>query len=285
MDENSDPAGGNTAQKTRSAPVRLAEDRLALDRFVPSRTAEDRLAFDKSAPLRLLSLTSASGQGLVSGTEQSMNDTPARFAKLRSTPDRFAPARSTPGQFVKFVEVGLETIVQPLTTVSAEAGVAVAKTGVTKATTITRAEVPTRRRRPNMALPQTNDGPVIVGRSCGSCPRRKRVSFTRQDFLRNGSYPAVGGTPQARGCPDRAFTSARTIGEFHHPGSVQFLTVMLTPELNSFPAELEASDTRTYELSGTVVVFQAHNHPYSVAVAVQIPGAADSRSCRRRAGI
>ena len=53
------PAGWNTAQKTRSAPVRLAEVRLTLDRFVPSRAAEDRFAFDKSSPLRLVSLTSA----------------------------------------------------------------------------------------------------------------------------------------------------------------------------------------------------------------------------------
>ena len=41
----------------------------------------------------------------------------------------------------------------------------------------------------------------------------------------------------------------------------QFLTVMLTPELNVLPAELKASDTRAYEPLGTVVVFQLHNHP------------------------
>jgi hypothetical protein len=150
--QNSDPAGGNTAQKTRSALVRLAEDKLALDKFVPARSAEDRFALDRSSPLRLVSLTSAPGQGLVFGTEQSMNCAPARFAKLRSTPDRLAPARSTPGQLVKFVDVGLEMIVQPLTTVSADAGVAVAvaKTGTTSATVITRAVPVTRRRRPTI---------------------------------------------------------------------------------------------------------------------------------------
>jgi hypothetical protein len=41
----------------------------------------------------------------------------------------------------------------------------------------------------------------------------------------------------------------------------QFLTVMLTPELYALPAELKASDTKVYEPLGTVVVFQAHNHP------------------------
>ena len=40
-----------------------------------------------------------------------------------------------------------------------------------------------------------------------------------------------------------------------------FLTVMLTPGLNAPPAELKASDTKTYEPLGTVVVFQLHNHP------------------------
>jgi hypothetical protein len=39
------------------------------------------------------------------------------------------------------------------------------------------------------------------------------------------------------------------------------LTVMLTPELNALPAELKASDTKTYEPLGTVVEFQSHNHP------------------------
>ena len=238
MDENSDPAGGNTAQKTRSAPVRLAEDRLALDKFVPSRAAEDRLAFDKSAPLRLLSLTSASGQGLVSGTEQSMNDAPARFGEAEIDARQVRPREVDAGAVreVRRGGIGDDRAAVDDSVGRGRCRVVVAKTGVTKATTITRAEVPTRRRRPNMALPQTNDGPVIVGRSCGSCPRRKRVSFTRQDFLRNGSYPAVGGTPQARGCPDRAFTSARTIGEFHHPGSVEFLTVMLTPQTEFVPS-------------------------------------------------
>jgi hypothetical protein len=41
----------------------------------------------------------------------------------------------------------------------------------------------------------------------------------------------------------------------------QFLTVMLTPELNALPVELKASDTKEYEPLGTVVVFQLHTHP------------------------
>jgi hypothetical protein len=44
-------------------------------------------------------------------------------------------------------------------------------------------------------------------------------------------------------------------------GSDQFWTVMLKPELKPLPAELEASATRTYGPSGTVCVFQLHNHP------------------------
>jgi hypothetical protein len=54
---------------------------------------------------------------------------------------------------VKFVGVVLATIVQPSTTVSAEAGAEVAKTGVTKAMAITRAVPITRRRRPTMTPP------------------------------------------------------------------------------------------------------------------------------------
>ena len=77
---------------------------------------------------------------------------PLRFANERSTPERLAPAKLAPGQFVKFVGVGFETIVQPSMTVSAEAAVpdAVAKTGVTNATTITRAEPLARRSRPTI---------------------------------------------------------------------------------------------------------------------------------------
>ena len=44
-------------------------------------------------------------------------------------------------------------------------------------------------------------------------------------------------------------------------GDVMDVKVMLSPELNVLPAELKASDDRTYEPLGTVVVFQAHNHP------------------------
>jgi hypothetical protein len=66
-------------------------------------------------------------------------------------PDRFAP-----GQFVKFVDVGFDTMVQPLMTVSADAGVAdaVAKTGVTSAIATTRAVPVIRRRRPTMVHPR-----------------------------------------------------------------------------------------------------------------------------------
>ena len=35
----------------------------------------------------------------------------------------------------------------------------------------------------------------------------------------------------------------------------------MTPELNAFPTELEASDNRVYEPLGTVVVFQLSSHP------------------------
>jgi hypothetical protein len=56
---------------------------------------------------------------------------------------------------VKFVGVGFETMVQPLTTVSAAAGVDVAKTGVTNATAITRTVPVTRRRRPTMTYPHS----------------------------------------------------------------------------------------------------------------------------------
>ena len=38
-------------------------------------------------------------------------------------------------------------------------------------------------------------------------------------------------------------------------------------------AQLEASDTKTYEPLGTLALFQLHNHPYSVAVAPQRTGA------------
>lgn len=54
--------------------------------------------------------------------------------------------------------------------------------------------------------------------------------------------------------------------------TIQFLTVRLTPELNALPLELKASDKRAYEPLGTVVVFQLHNHPYWVGVAVQSTG-------------
>jgi hypothetical protein len=50
------------------------------------------------------------------------------------------------------------------------------------------------------------------------------------------------------------------------------LTVIPTPELNALPPELKASDKRAYEPLGTVVVFQLHNHPYWVGVAVQSTG-------------
>ena len=54
---------------------------------------------------------------------------------------------------------------------------------------------------------------------------------------------------------------------------VGLLTVTSTPELKPLPNELEASDTKMYEPLGTVVVFQAHNHPYRVGVALQRTGA------------
>ncbi len=37
--------------------------------------------------------------------------------------------------------------------------------------------------------------------------------------------------------------------------------MILTPELNVLPAESEASETKTYEPLGTVLVFQPHSHP------------------------
>ena len=46
------------------------------------------------------------------------------------------------------------------------------------------------------------------------------------------------------------------------------LTVILTPELNALPVELNASDTSAYGPFETVVVFQLVNHPYAVSVAV-----------------
>jgi hypothetical protein len=49
---------------------------------------------------------------------------------------------------------------------------------------------------------------------------------------------------------------------------------MLTTELNAFPTELKASDNKAYEPLGTVAVFQPHNHPKKVGVAVQTTGAA-----------
>jgi hypothetical protein len=49
---------------------------------------------------------------------------------------------------------------------------------------------------------------------------------------------------------------------------------MPTPEPNVLPAELKASDTKTYEPLATVEVFQMHNHPSMVGVAVQITRAA-----------
>jgi hypothetical protein len=42
---------------------------------------------------------------------------------------------------------------------------------------------------------------------------------------------------------------------------VGLLTVMLTAELYALPAELKASDDKTYEPLGTFVVFQLHKYP------------------------
>ena len=56
-------------------------------------------------------------------------------------------------------------------------------------------------------------------------------------------------------------------------GAGQLWTVILTGELYALPTELKASDNRAYEPLGTVAVFQLHNHPYSVSVAVQTTGA------------
>ena len=64
---------------------------------------------------------------------------------------------------------------------------------------------------------------------------------------------------------------------------MQLCTVMPTPGLHALAAELEASDTKTYEPLGTLALFQLHNHPYSVAVAAQRTGRY-SRKSRRRVG-
>jgi hypothetical protein len=56
-------------------------------------------------------------------------------------------------------------------------------------------------------------------------------------------------------------------------GLSQFLTVILTPELKALPPGPKASDTKVYEVLGTVVVSQKHNHPYWVRLAVQTTGA------------
>jgi hypothetical protein len=91
---------------------------------------------------------------------QEAKTAPAKFAKLRLEPLRSAPDRSAPGQLVKFVAVGFETIVQPLMTMSADAGlaVAVANTGVRSAMPITRAVPVTRTRGPIIATPDLRCG-------------------------------------------------------------------------------------------------------------------------------
>src|SRR5262249_35114808 len=130
----------------------------------------ERLASVRLAPLR------SDPTHTTEGSAQPANWAPERSAKLRSTPARLALVKSAPGQFVKFVDVGLETMVQPSTTVSAEAGVDVARTGVTKATAMTRTAPVTRTRRPNspnMTHPPINRPLGRVHTSRTTCRERR----------------------------------------------------------------------------------------------------------------
>jgi hypothetical protein len=158
------------------AASRVAPKKFAKARFAPARFAPDRIAFSTSAPILADVLGVATKRAPKVAPERSAcvrfaplrstaahdplghcaNVSPARFAYDRFNPEKSRPEKFMLGQSVKSVGVGFVTIVQPPMTVSAAAGMAlaVAKTGVTKATAITRVEPLTRRRRPIMTLPK-----------------------------------------------------------------------------------------------------------------------------------
>jgi hypothetical protein len=126
-------------QKTvEDRSLRFADERLADDKSAPASDAEDRLAED-------------------------------RLAYDKFSPPKLANDKLAPGQLVKFVGVGFETIVQPLTTMSADAGVDVDKTGATNATAITRTVPVTRKRRRDMFPPSLGgDDTWVLSENLGS---------------------------------------------------------------------------------------------------------------------
>jgi hypothetical protein len=108
------------------------------------------------------------------------------------SPLRDAPAKLWFGQFVKCVAVGFDTMVQPATTVSADAGVAVAvaTTGVTSATAIANAVPVTRRRRPTITVT-----PNLCDARCYGWPCRSASGMEPHVLAltsRNGMYRGTG---------------------------------------------------------------------------------------------
>jgi hypothetical protein len=112
----------------------------------------------------------------------------------------------------------------------------------------------------------------VFGRLFVSVPKRTRPSAA----AREGGLRRIAPGPDCSAVGVAFAAAARGIGGPTTPlivwATIQFLTVRLTPELNALPLELKASDKRAYEPLGTVVVFQLHNHPYWVGVAVQSTG-------------
>jgi len=110
---------------------------------------------------------------------------PAKLAYERLSPLRDAPVRFELGQFVKCVDVGLDTIVQPKITVSADAGVAVAvtTTGGTSATAMANAVPVIRRRRPTItSTPDLRDA-RYYGWLCRSANGIQPPSLRRPMFV------------------------------------------------------------------------------------------------------
>jgi hypothetical protein len=170
------PKGSSRPAPERFAPVRMAPERSVAP-HVPGTIHEANVAPERFASVRLApvsgELKQAGGRGV---TVQNSKIEFAKFANERLTPERLSVAKVVFGQLVKLVGVGFETMVQPLTTVSAEAGfeVAVAKTGVIKATAITRAEPLTRRKRRTIDPPANLDAGITVRQSYELCLERKK---------------------------------------------------------------------------------------------------------------
>ena len=167
----------------RLAASRVAPKKFAKTRIPPTEVSSGQIAFSTSAPILADVVGVATKRAPKVAPERSAcvrfaplrstaahdplghcaNVSPARFAYDRLNPEKLRPEKFTFGQSVKSVVVGFETIVQPLMTVSAAAGVAVAvaKTGATRTTAIANAVPVTRRIRPTITVTPICATPIL----------------------------------------------------------------------------------------------------------------------------